>query len=191
MNNNKEQNTNSDETSAHDMVVKQGLRNASRRRFTKSGLAASGVIMTLASKPVLGDVVCTSPSGFLSVDTSTHGPAPVCLGRSPGYWKNHVSNWPIGTDTKFSRIFTCSPNSNYKDVTMLDLLDPQKYDKHGLGRHLVAAYLNAEMKWTPFLPTENIVAMFTECQSPGYYKPTATVQWTPAEVVEYISSTQA
>ncbi|CAG9933485.1 hypothetical protein [Candidatus Nitrotoga arctica] len=49
----------------------------SRRRFATSGLAVSGVILTLASRPVLGaDAFCLSPSGFCSGNTSQHGACP-------------------------------------------------------------------------------------------------------------------
>ena len=49
----------------------------SRRRFATSGLAVSGIILTLASRPVLGgDTFCMSVSGFLSGNTSQHGACP-------------------------------------------------------------------------------------------------------------------
>ena len=48
----------------------------SRRRFATSGLAVSGIILTLASRPVLGDTFCLSPSGFISGNTSQHGACP-------------------------------------------------------------------------------------------------------------------
>jgi len=103
--------------------------NESRRRFGKSGLAASGVILTLASRPVLG-CVCQSPSGFQSGNVSTHGTPPPCSGRTPGYWQAPNKDWPgpyeIGTcnskhpssnhpldwtkGTPFCNVFNCSNN---------------------------------------------------------------------------------
>lgn len=62
----------------------------SRRRFTKSGLAVSGVLLTLASRPVLGAVQCQSPSGFISGNVSTHGEILYCDGGTPGYWGTNV-----------------------------------------------------------------------------------------------------
>ncbi|TCS38585.1 hypothetical protein EDC30_102324 [Paucimonas lemoignei] len=164
---------------------------SSRRQFTKAGLGLSGVVLSLASRPVLGDVVCKSPSGFLSGNASTHGPQPVCKGRSPGYWKNHKESWPIATDTEFRRVFPASPTSVYAKYTLLQLLSPQKDDRQNLGMHLVAAYLNAISGWTPFLTTETIIAMFSEWQSKGTFSPTATVHWTSAEIVTYLKATQA
>lgn len=164
---------------------------SSRRQFAKTSLGISGVILSLASRPVLGDVVCKSPSGFLSGNASTHGPQPVCQGRSPGYWKNHVDSWPISTDTQFNSVFPTSPSSVYAQYTFLQLLDPKPDDFQKLGMHLVAAYLNAISGWTPFLTVETILAMFAEWQSKGTFSPTATVQWSAAEIVNYLKATQA
>lgn len=66
----------------------------SRRRFGKSGLAASGVILTLASQPVLGQWACQSPSGFQSGNVSAHGDLPLCSGLTPGYWQAPNKQWP-------------------------------------------------------------------------------------------------
>ena len=164
---------------------------ASRRQFTKASLGISGVILSLASRPVLGNVVCKSPSGFLSGNASTHGPQPVCQGRSAGYWKNREGSWPVATNTQFSSVFPVPSSSPYAKYTLLQLLTPQDDDKHNLGLHLVAAYLNAISGWTPFLSVETIVAMFAEWQSKGTFSPTATVQWTAPEIVVYLKATQA
>jgi hypothetical protein len=168
-----------------------GPKSASRRRFGKSGLAASGVLITLASRPVLGTEVCKSPSGFLSGNLSTHGPAPICQGRSPGYWKNHTK-WPISNRTtcKFSSVFTCPRGSPYAKVTMFELLSHQTFDSHNLGMHLVASYLNAMAGWTSFLTVQRIQSMFSEWSSRGYFEPTAGVRWDAAQIVDYLQLTQ-
>jgi hypothetical protein len=162
----------------------------SRRRFAKSGLALSGVLLTLSGRPVLGAEVCKSPSGFLSGNLSTHGANTACAGRSPGYWKNNTY-WPINRGTKFRNIFACNPHSPYGTITMLELLTPQDFDTNKLGMHLVAAYLNAVSGWTPFLSTETIKSMFSEWQAQGYFSPTATVQWSAAQIVDYLTQTQS
>ncbi len=175
-----------------DQVIEQASdMNTSRRKFAKAGLGLSGAILTLASRPVLGNVVCKSPSGFLSGNASTHGAQPICQGRSPGYWKTHTEAWPIATDTQFSSIFMTSFSSVYAKYTLLVLMSPQDDDRHNLGMHLVAAYLNAISGWTPFLTVETIKAMFTEWQSKGSFSPTATVQWSAEEIVAYLKATQA
>lgn len=74
----------------------------SRRRFARAGAAAPVVLGTLVSKPVLATEIeklyhC-SISGQVSGNISAHVKDPgYCktLGRSPGYWKNHLS-WPGG-----------------------------------------------------------------------------------------------
>ncbi len=172
-------------------VQEHGQVNESRRRFGKSGLAASGMLITLASRPVLGAEVCKSPSGFLSGNLSTHGAPPICEGRSPGYWKTRTS-WPIANRTTclFSSVFTCAPGSPYSSVTMLDLLSHQDFDSNNLGMHLVATYLNAMEGLTPFLAVERIVSMFTEWQATGYFSPTAGVTWNAAQIVDYLQQTQ-
>lgn len=84
--------------------------NESRRRFGKSGVAASGVILTLASRPVLAGWECLSPSGFQSGNLSTHVRPPLCEGRTPGYWqakKGWPSPYTTGTCTN-----TKNPSSN-------------------------------------------------------------------------------
>lgn len=57
-----------------------------RRRLTSAGLGVSA-IFTLASRPVLA-AQCTSPSAAASGNLSQHGTPLVCIGRTPGYWKN-------------------------------------------------------------------------------------------------------
>lgn len=73
------------------------LADESRRRFTKAGLAGSGVILTLASKQVIaGASTCESPSGFSSINTSAPGKTNYyCSGLTPGYWGTHTT-WPSG-----------------------------------------------------------------------------------------------
>lgn len=64
-----------------------------RRRVATSGLAAS-VLLTLASRPVLGATsTCQSPSGFQSGNVSQPGAQLPCLGRTPAYWRTHP-DWP-------------------------------------------------------------------------------------------------
>lgn len=68
--------------------------NQTRRRLGGAALAGSGVLLTLASRPVLANGLCLSPSGFQSgnLSRSNQGNLP-CNGRTPGYWgeKNSIS----------------------------------------------------------------------------------------------------
>lgn len=188
------QNDTSDSRALTDPLAHSGLKSPGRRRFGKSGMAASGVLATLASGPVLGGPLraCTTPSGSLSGGHSTHGTTPVCAGRTPGYWKNHTA-WPIinRSTVRFDSVFNCSFGSaaSFVSVTMLDVLTPKKYDKDGLGRHLVAAYLNIQAQWSPFQTVGMLQAMWNEIEGAGVYHPTAGVNWSGADVVTYLKTT--
>ena len=113
------------------------LVDKSRRSFTKSGLVASGVLLTLASRPVLGGGggwmgdkgdgkvggwACNSPSGFLSGNLSFHGTPPTCLGRTPGYWSTHdwISPYKTGSciDRQHKQDYKSWSNSGSSSGTM-------------------------------------------------------------------------
>ena len=79
----------------HDELSDQShLADESRRRFTKSGLAVSGLLLTLASRPSLGaGQACLTPSGFLSGNLSQHGTLHAAVGgKTCDYWKTHCSS---------------------------------------------------------------------------------------------------
>jgi hypothetical protein len=167
----------------------------SRRHFTKSGLAASGVILTLASRPVLGTGIndgkcCMTPSGFMSGNQSTHGTSPVCQGKSPQYWCGNQTSWPVSSEGRFKKHFSCAPSFQYSEFSLLQVCALQSVESGNLCSYLVAAYLNALAGWTPFLTGERIQDMFTECTSKGVFSPTAGVNWTPQQCVEYLKATQ-
>lgn len=193
------------------------LVDESRRSFTKSGLVASGVIFTLTSRPVLGQVVCQSPSGALSGNLSQHGTPITCSGLTPGYWGTHTSArknmWPspyaTGTctntkllqdykswmnGTKFndsSHGFHCiGYGAKYIDYTMLQvILLGGTGDPYQLGGHCVAALLNARKGWTPVLTEAQVRNIFNEYASKGYFEPTAGVKWYPVDIVAYLKTT--
>jgi len=63
-------------------------------------------------------------------------------------------------------------------------------DPAQLGAHIVAALLNAKKGWTTGVLTEQGVKdIWNEYNSKGYYEPTATVKWYPADIVAYLQST--
>jgi hypothetical protein len=175
---------------------------SSRRNFSKAGIVLSGVLLTLTSRPVLGDTRGLSPSGFLSGNVSSHGNLPPCEGRSPGYWKNHPEAWPIPSDTKFHSVFPCITSSAYYHYTLIELITGcatsasdsncvSIQDAQNLGMHLVAAYLNALCGWTPCLNIETIKSMFSEWQSKGTFSPAAGVYWDAGQIVTYLQSTMS
>jgi hypothetical protein len=148
----------------------------------------------------MSPMICKSPSGALSGGLSSHyGPAPVCQGLSPGYWKNHPDAWSIPLDTMFAAVFyvpgdkaSCtaeSRNTNYLCSTMMNMLDHQGFDQYNLGMHAVATYLNIRSGKISFLSVETLVNMWLELQTKGYYNPTAGVQWSAEQVKNYLQAT--
>jgi hypothetical protein len=78
--------------------------NPSRRRFNRAGVGASAVILTLASRSVLAESVCKSPSGFVSANQSAHGTEqPQCTGYTPEIWLQ--KDLPILRTTSFVSVF--------------------------------------------------------------------------------------
>ncbi len=214
MNNYENQNSEMEKTQFdHDLAdqTRQPV-DESRRGFTKSGLALSGVILTLASRPVMA-CTCKSPSGFLSGNVSASGTPQECNGLSPGYWGNkpedwpspykagtctgtvkvcnHPDNWTTKDATLFKAVFNCNNyGAIYSEYTMFQVVwlggggDPDQ-----LGAHIIAALLNARKGLTPVLTEAQVINMFNEWNLNGYFEPTASVKWYGADIVEYIVST--
>lgn len=196
-------------------AVGPGPVSESRRSFTKSGLAISGVVLTLASRPVLGDFVCKSPSGFLSGNVSATGIPQMCSGLTPGFWGNHPERWPspyvAGTctgsvkicnnpsnwttvgATKFNSVFSCANHGSiYSPYTMLQVIwSGGGGDPYQLGAHIIAALLNARQGLTPVLTEAQVINMFNEWDQKGYFEPTAGVQWDGADIVAYLQTTMS
>jgi hypothetical protein len=175
-------------------------RGATRRRLAKAGVGAAGVLLTLESRATMSPMMCKAPSGALSGGLSSHyGPAPVCQGRSPGYWKNHTSVWPCSTGTYFADVFyvagnrryctTKTKNTNYLCSTMLNLVSPQSFDKYNLAMHAIATYLNIKSGKISFLSVETLLNMWYEVQTKGVYTPTAGVTWNAEQVKNYLQAT--
>ena len=185
----------------------------SRRSFAKSGLVASGVLLTLSSRPVLGALVCKSPSGFESGNISFHGTPISCAGVSPGYYMNHT-NWPspcvadktvttytkkTGTTTKvtpgtmFKTMFNCSGyGKNLASFTMTQVLQQGgQGDPYQLGAHCVAALLNAISGLTPVLTAAQVKNIFNEFDLKGYFEPTIGIKWYQGDIVAYLKTTMS
>lgn len=84
------------EEAARQESAEPSVKNPSRRRLARAGIAAPVVLGSLTSQPVLGTTSrywCTI-SGKLSGNVSNHANELNCktLGKSPGYWKN--KSWP-------------------------------------------------------------------------------------------------
>jgi len=170
-----------------------GLTPAGAKRRRLAGLGASGVLMTLASQSAMADMVCKSPSAALSGSLSSHNHTAVsCLGRSPGFWKNHTSEWVgVSSSDMFSRHFYCGSVNGLNKVSCHDILSHQDYDRGNVAMHIMATYLNVTSRRISFLSEESVTAMWREFLTTGTYVPTAGAKpWNAAELVMYLASTQ-
>ena len=126
-----------------------------------------------------------------------------CTGRTPGYWKQdqHFSSWPapyfpvtlpgVGgtTATLFHQVGF--QGSQFSGLTLLDVLG-ENGNAGGfgaLGRHIVAALLNAASGKTPVLSVMAVLTIWNDFVTTGRYEPTAGVYWDAEKIVAYLKST--
>jgi len=93
------------------------------------------------------------------------------------YSGNPVNNWYTSG--------TCGSISSYRPIPCT----PGSIDE--LGQHCVKALLNCRAGLTPFCTETTVKAIFNECASKGYFQPTAGVQWTISQCVDYLKSTES
>ena len=178
-----------------------------RRRLLQGGLSAAPVLMTLVSRPVLGQL-CTTPSGFVSANASTAGRGVICNGHPPDYWANaiHFAEWPPGfvaagpQATLFgppNGVFSNAPNSApfNTNPTLLQALSFSGNPTNDVARYVSAAVLNAaKTGLTPVLSVQQVKDIwaeygFTGYGLAGYYSPTAGAQWSAQEIIAYLLTT--
>jgi hypothetical protein len=180
-----------------------------RRRFTRAGAGATGVILTLYSHNGMagtGTALCNSPSGFVSVTTGASAkPQFSCAtNRSHGYWKNHANAWETSANIKttaiFGSIFMCGGNySGLSKATLMQVIDPTKdikrIDRNNVAMQCVAALLNArasQFAGTPgVLGERQVIDMWNEFATTGSYRPggSGTTPWSGAQIASYLEST--
>lgn len=173
-----------------------------RRRLLRAGLTAAPVIMTVASKPVLGGTLCTSASAMGSAASGAARTASVCSGLTPNQWKARALQWPTPfcatnqalTDRQ-ATLYHCPTTGFsghvYGDHTMLEVLDINEGGSGttSLGRYMVAALLNACAGRTPVLTESGVRDMWNDVVNRGYYEPTAGIQWGAPEIIAYLKTT--
>jgi len=128
----------------------------------------------------------------------------ICSGRSPSYWKANREQWPSpycavkkvetsgvgGQDqTLFHSTTTGCQGYMFRGKTMLDVLDESGGSYEALGRHIVAALLNAAAGLTPVLNQNGVRDMWNSYITRGYYEPTAGIRWDAEKIVTYIETT--
>jgi hypothetical protein len=183
--------------------------NPGRRRFTRAGIGASGVILTLASDPALGATgtttpfMCRSPSGSLSggLQSQPGTQTVVCNGLSPGYWINHPEAWPNSiypvttkqhSATTYASVFPFGSTNLYKTGSLMSVMtnnDPAQ-DPYNLGMHLAAAYLNVRSGRINYFTVAVLKAMWHDLVTYGYYTPTAGTKWYAEDIKNYLQNTE-
>lgn len=200
--------------SDQEQKIPKGAADESRRRFTKAGLAGSGIILTLASKQVIaggGAAVCESPSGFSSINTSAPGKTQYyCGGLTPGYWKTK-NTWPChsagtcsydcGTSTctsyksdgtKFHSVFAVGAYCNLGSETMMNTMWKEgNSDKYKIAAHFCATELNICAGKIPsqILTKSTMLTIWNSYVTKGYYSPMSGVKWYGTDIVTYLKST--
>lgn len=136
--------------------------------------------------------------------TSQHGEPQVCLGRTPGFWKQSQKfpEWPsppyypVVTGpyqaTRFNQVFNPTPYPSA--TTFLQVLEMGGGPPNDLARHIVASALNIAKGWVPVLTLSQIQGMWLQYMNTGgggigYFEPTAGVKWYHDDIVNYLTST--
>ena len=117
--------------------------------------------------------------GFLVVFTNTAPipPPPGGEGCTPGYWKQeqHFDSWtaPYTPNTLFSAVF----ENAFPGMTLLQVLEQGGGGLKALGRHTVAALLNAQSNGVAYpLTTAQVIAGFNAVFPGGDYE-TLHLRW--------------
>ena len=186
-------------------------KSVGRRRLIHAGLATGSVVMTVASRPVLGQACTVSTIGSHTVLTShTTTTCVPATGMSPEWWKSRADTWPspyCGTATQalsYQGVTTREPTAYHCPTTglggrvfgshtMIEVIDLTSGGRnlHALGRYTVAALLNARSGRSPMLSETVVRNMWNDLLNRGYFEPTAGVRWGAAEIVAYIQTTIA
>lgn len=173
-------------------------KGVSRRRFTRAGAGAAGVLLTLHSQPGMACTYCgISASAAVSAvgqnkaigTLSHHGPAPVCNGVSPIAWTKMA--WPAGcrpTDS-FAKHFSCKIGSAYADATCNQIMHGAPFDGTKMAQYMMAAYLNVLSGRVNFLNVESLRSVWSEWVAKGYYAPMAGQKWYANDIVAYLYGT--
>lgn len=130
-----------------------GNVDARRRRMMRAG-ASSPLLMTIASRPAWAQGGMCSPSALASANASGRHDCER-YGISAGWWKNKQGRWPVSPSKSFKTVFgevMYDGKVLYMGVDNVSLTLGEVIMISGagednpanLGKHLVAAYLNAK-----------------------------------------------
>jgi len=182
-----------------------------KRRHLLKGIGVSApLMMTVASRPVLG-AQCT-PSAWVSGNLSDHGKMRMsCGGKSTTYWKNNPAHWAgtgylpgscahkhaglckayksDGTPFHRSAGGVCA-GSAFGNKTMMQVLWLRgRQDSYRLGGHIVAALLNAATVPDYGMSQDDVLEMYRQLVTGGYYQPSSGPIMTAQDCVRFIRNT--
>jgi hypothetical protein len=75
-------------------AARAALQSSERRRLLRNGIAAGPILMSIASRPVLAQTACVSPSAMGSIATSGQHAVSMCSGLTPEQWAAIATQWP-------------------------------------------------------------------------------------------------
>lgn len=182
-----------------------------RRHLIKGIGATAPLMMTIASRPVLG-AQCT-PSAWVSGNLSDHGQTRMsCGGRSPGYWKTRGGRWAVtgfvpGTCKHSAMTHVCRGYKSdgtafhqsaggifagrvFGHKTMMQVLWLNgNEDPYQLGAHIVAALLNAASIPDYGMDRNDVAEMYRQLVTAGLYQPSVGEAMTAQDCVRFIQNT--
>ncbi|MCL2635922.1 MAG: hypothetical protein FWD50_04735 [Betaproteobacteria bacterium] len=183
-----------------------------RRRFLGAGAAAAPFLLTLVSQPALG-ATCFTPSRSLSRNTSVsqQGKYGECVGagaasnykaqQQPGQGAYH---WPaaVPPSTPMHPLFY--QGGEYLKTSFIKQVDGQwvsmtlgeALEVNAAGQahfHLIGAYLNKMGGNGAVIPdtvltAQDILRIWQEYASRGYFEPMAGIKWYADEIVDYLKT---
>lgn len=135
-------------------AIEQGApRHNQRRRKLLGGVAASPLLLSVASRPAWANGGMCTPSALASANLSGQHDFEGC-GLSAGFWKTNPSRWPVVPNTSFHFVFDkvafngnvlYEKNLSGAPSTLFEVINGQFQgeDPGNLAFPLVGAYLNA------------------------------------------------
>lgn len=174
------------------------LVSESRRRFSKAGVASSGIILSISSRSALGGWGSCTRSEMISGNLSRPGSTNPC-GCSPGYVRNHESEWRLlildglinsgySPDASFDSVFMLTGINGMKgmfdpDATLLQVAGKEKNPidcdatnfkgtAQNAAFHAVAALFNAAVYGTrypaPYKTPGAVISAFNAAATTAY-----------------------
>lgn len=164
--------------SAHGVITLANGNPAARFLFVNSGDASFGpagarsviLVCRVATSEQVGSVNASIRDSSLSDVAQVAGPVfePGDEGCTPGYWKNHAERWPAThrpTD-RFNTTFGVNVFS--ANFTLMDAARQGGGGAKALGRHAVAALLNAASSEVDYALREaQVILLVQQALAPG------------------------